>query len=66
VNYISKKDMITICCYCKKIKNNDGTWKHKIVDSKQLKTHGICPACFEVEMRNIDEIKAKENKKLVV
>ena len=42
--------IITICTYCKKIRNEEDSWKEMetyIIDhSDALFSHGICPECF--------------------
>jgi CheY-like chemotaxis protein len=43
--------IITICSYCKGIRNGDGTWTrleaYLLRASQVLCSHGICPACLE-------------------
>ena len=44
------RELVPICCYCKKIRNDSGYWKQ--VESYLMKhldislSHGICPECF--------------------
>ncbi|MFZ4437833.1 MAG: PAS domain S-box protein, partial [Syntrophales bacterium] len=53
------RGIVPICSYCKKIRDDEGYWNHveKYVsahtDAKF--SHGICPACFEREMKGIKE-----------
>lgn len=52
------KGFIPICCRCKQIRNDAGFWQQ--VDeyisehSDATFSHGLCPACFEKEMHEID------------
>jgi len=43
-------ELVPICCYCKKIRNDEGYWKQvELYLEKHLDialTHGICPECF--------------------
>lgn len=43
--------ILPICCYCKKIRDSDNTWKilEEYIESKSDASfsHGICPDCFE-------------------
>jgi len=49
--------IITICSYCKKIRTQDMDWQQLeryISDhSDAMFTHGVCPTCFEEEMKAI-------------
>ena len=49
--------ILPICAYCKKIRNDGGYWKQVeeyISDHTDAKfSHGICPACFEKEMKEL-------------
>ena len=44
------REIVPICCYCKKIRNDSGYWKQ--VEAYLMKhldislSHGICPECF--------------------
>jgi len=53
--------IIPICAYCKKIRDNQDDWhgleKYISEHSEAQFSHGICPACFEREMK---EIKREE------
>lgn len=44
------RELVPICCYCKKIRNDDGYWKQvEAYIQKHLDislSHGICPDCF--------------------
>jgi len=52
------RGIVPICAYCKKIRDDEGYWDHveKYVsahtDAKF--SHGICPSCFEREMKGIE------------
>ena len=43
--------LLPICCYCKRIRNDDNYWEKVEVfvteHSNAKFTHGICPSCFE-------------------
>jgi len=49
--------IIPICAYCKKIRDNQDDWhgleKYISEHSEAQFSHGICPACFEREMKEI-------------
>ena len=49
--------IITICSYCKKIRTQDMDWQQLeryISDhSDAMFSHGVCPTCFEEEMKSI-------------
>jgi len=51
------RGIIPICSYCKQIRNDDGFWsqvEQYVSDHTEAKfSHGICPACFEREMKGI-------------
>ena len=51
--------ILPICAYCKKIRNDDGYWSQVekyVSDHTEVRfSHGICPACFEREMKEIKE-----------
>lgn len=54
--------LLPICSYCKKVRNETNYWQQ--VDSyltshSEVKlTHGVCPDCFEREMKNADLLGA--------
>lgn len=55
-----RQTLIQMCSYCKKIKIPYSSWeKHEeyvaIIQAKSI-SHGICPACFEIQMRQFDEM----------
>ena len=56
------RGIVPICAYCKKIRDDEGYWNQveqyvgKHTEAKF--SHGICPACFEREMKEIDETSA--------
>ena len=49
------RGLVPICAYCKKIRDDDGYWsqveKYVSDHSEARFTHGICPGCFEREMK---------------
>ena len=49
--------IIPICAYCKKIRDDQDDWhgleKYISEHSEAQFSHGICPTCFEKEMKNI-------------
>jgi len=51
--------IIPICSYCKKIRDDQKDWhgleKYITDHSEALFSHGVCPACFEREMKEIIE-----------
>lgn len=51
--------IIPICMYCKKIKNDEDYWQqvesYLAQHSAALFSHGVCPDCFQKQMREIDE-----------
>ena len=54
------KGILPICCSCKKIRDDEGYWQqveHYITEhSRATFSHGICPACYEEEMKKIDKL----------
>ena len=52
------RGIVPICSYCKKIRDDEGYWNQveqyvsKHTEAKF--SHGICPACFEREMKGIE------------
>lgn len=54
------RTFLPICAYCKKIRNDEGYWEQVEGYISKLTpaefTHGICPECFKVEMKKIEEI----------
>lgn len=56
------RGFLPICSYCKKIRDDEGYWNQVekyVSDHTDAKfSHGICPACFEREMKEIDETSA--------
>jgi len=53
------RGILPICAYCKKIRDDKGYWSQVekyVSDHTEAKfTHGICPTCFEKEMKGITE-----------
>ncbi|MEI7671950.1 MAG: sensor with HAMP domain protein, partial [Deltaproteobacteria bacterium] len=56
------RGFLPICSYCKKIRDDEGYWNQVekyVSDHTEAKfSHGICPTCFEREMKGIDETPA--------
>jgi K+-sensing histidine kinase KdpD len=52
------RGIMPICAYCKKIRDDEGYWNQVekyVSDHTEAKfSHGICPACFEREMKEIE------------
>jgi sigma-B regulation protein RsbU (phosphoserine phosphatase) len=53
INQLSR--IYPICSYCKKVRENSGEWveveKYVQDISGSLASHGICPDCYEREMK---------------
>jgi hypothetical protein len=51
---------IPICAYCKKIRDDQQSWKQLETyiseHSEALFSHGLCPDCYEMAMKEISEI----------
>lgn len=49
--------LLPICMMCKKIRDDSGYWNqletYITLHSEALFSHGICPECFEVEMKRV-------------
>ena len=52
------RGIVPICAYCKKIRDDAGYWNQVekyVGDHTDAKfSHGICPACFEEEMKKLE------------
>jgi PAS domain S-box-containing protein len=52
------RGIVPICSYCKKVRDDEGYWSQvEQYVSKHTEaqfSHGICPACFEKEMKGIN------------
>lgn len=50
------KKIISICAYCKNIRDDDGTWErleeYVLKHSDAEFSHGICPSCLEKQRQN--------------
>ena len=44
--------MQTVCCLCKRTKDDD-RWVEKIVSYTKKMSHGYCPECFQKTMTKI-------------
>ena len=55
------KGIIPICSYCKKIRNDEASWQQLETyiseHSEALFSHGICPTCFEEQMKELNALK---------
>jgi CheY-like chemotaxis protein len=55
--------LVPICGYCKKIRTDQNYWQsveqYIAEHTKASFTHGICPACFEKYMRDIERISSE-------
>ena len=53
------RGIVPICAYCKKIRDDEGYWnqveQYVSAHTDAKFSHGICPACFENEMKEIAE-----------
>lgn len=53
------KGIIPICAYCKKIRDDEGSWNQleSYIRSHSAAefSHGICPDCYEDQLQDIDE-----------
>ncbi len=60
-------DILVICSFCKDVKIDDDTWVEVEVAARKLKlftrsrslpmlSHGMCPDCYEIAMREIDQV----------
>ncbi len=51
------RGIVPICSYCKKVRDDEGYWnqveKYVSDHTEATFTHGICPACYEKEKRNL-------------
>ena len=51
--------IIPICSYCNKIRNESGAWdqleKYIHEHSGASFSHGVCPQCYEAQMKQINE-----------
>jgi len=59
-NIAKQQALIQVCSYCKKIKIPYSSWEvHEeyltIIQAKSI-SHGICPECFKIQMRQFDEM----------
>lgn len=63
----SLEGLISICMYCKKIRNEEETWeqmeKYIIEHSDAMFSHGVCPDCVD-EFRKSMSLKSLEDKYL--
>jgi len=55
------KGIIPICSYCKKIRDDEESW-HQLETyisehSEALFSHGICPTCFDEQMKEINALQ---------
>ncbi|HEY3900514.1 MAG TPA: response regulator [Chthoniobacter sp.] len=54
------KDIIPICAYCHKVRSDDEYWERVETYIKERTgsrfSHGICPDCFDVQVKQLDEL----------
>lgn len=46
--------MITRCCICKKVRQEDGSWQEQSIEGRRDVSDTYCPPCYEkvmVELR---------------
>ena len=64
-NVHGSRRLITICAWCKKIRNSEGVWRRPRADVQAYAnadfTHGICPACAEESYDACRYLNAKRN-----
>ena len=57
-------ELLPICSYCKKIRDDKGYWQqleaYFAQHSKTLFSHGVCPACLEKALEEIEPVKANK------
>ena len=56
--------MIRVCCVCKRVQQEDGSWQSTPLPTGALPTHGYCPACAvhaRAELRRILQKRKKSN-----
>lgn len=57
--------LLSICGYCKKIREPEGTWKqievYLMQHTKASFTHGMCPHCFEAVKRKLEAVERGES-----
>ncbi|HSQ55948.1 MAG TPA: hypothetical protein VLM40_09380 [Gemmata sp.] len=41
-------ELVTMCCYCRRIQKTQGCWVEDTIPASQLVSHGICRDCFAV------------------
>lgn len=55
------KGILPICSYCKKIRDDKGYWEqleaYITKHSEALFSHGMCPACAEKAMKEVEDFK---------
>ncbi len=54
------KEIVPICMYCKKVRNDDDFWERvetyfRNCTGKHF-THGVCPDCFDTQLKALDEM----------
>ncbi|GAM11160.1 putative protein [Geobacter sp. OR-1] len=58
------KGIIPICSCCKRIRNDEQIWQqieaYISEHSDALFSHGLCPTCFEIEMKSIEKMKPNQ------
>ncbi len=49
--------MITQCCVCKKVRQDDGSWTSQETEGRMDISHGYCPKCYAQVLKDIEEGK---------
>ena len=57
-------ELLPICSYCKRIRDDGAYWQQFEAYIQEHTgshfSHGVCPECFEVQMRDLDSRKSRE------
>jgi hypothetical protein len=58
--------LISICSYCKKIRNDADSWDQVETyissHSEALFSHGICPECYQLQLNELENMKLMKDK----
>lgn len=59
---LALRQLVTICSYCSRIRNEEGGWEkiHEYLKRKDniLCSHGMCPSCFEAQRNEASSISS--------
>ena len=64
-NLHKQEGILSVCSYCREVKNNDGDWMHlekylsKISDIRF--SHGVCDVCMEKHFPDVVEVWNKKD-----